>query len=254
MATVEQAAKSKKIAMWTKLGIVALVGLIVSPIIMSIIQGIVGLAVAAFLGLTAVQLAPWVGMKVANWKIKLIVAEASANPIETMRNILIEKTEIIQEKDIKIVDFESKIGDYHYKMVGFAKRYPEEAAQYQAVEAKMNAALASMKKRQLEAKKLQKAYNDEIIKAEAIYAMATAASSVTELSADIQGKLYMDIKEKVSFDAVNHSFNSAVAALSLEVDNDSAYDTTIVSTVPALEAPNSANVLTLPLKNKENVR
>jgi hypothetical protein len=138
-----------------------------------------------------------------------------------MKNVYLEKSQTIAEKDRRIVEFAGRLGDYHDKMAVFAKRYPQEAERYQDIESKMSAALREMKSRQLIAKQIQAEYKNEIDKAEAIYDMALAARDVTELSSDVQGEVFMDIKQKVSFDAVNHKFNTAVAALSLEVDNAS---------------------------------
>jgi hypothetical protein len=49
-------------ATWIKVGIVGVVGLIVSPVIFLAIQGLVGLIIAAVVGLSAVSFAPWLSM------------------------------------------------------------------------------------------------------------------------------------------------------------------------------------------------
>jgi hypothetical protein len=116
------------------------------------------------------------------------------------------------------------VDDYHDKMAEFAKRYPDEAPKFQQVESKMRLALVSMKRKQSDAKKVQVEYKARIDKAEAIYAMALAAREVTELAGDAAADVYRDIKNQVAFDSVNHQFNTAVAALSLEVDNSSDMD------------------------------
>lgn len=212
--------QQRRIATLAKVGLVGLVGLLVAPIVLIMIKGIVGLVVAGALAASTIQLAPWFGMKLANWRMKLIEQEANKNPIETMKNVYLEQSKIIQEKDRRIVEFEGRLGDYHDKMAAFARRYPTEAPKFQEIEEKMRRALTSMKRRQVDAKQIQIEYRAQIEKAEAIYAMALAAQEVTQLSADAEQQVFMEIKQQVSFDAVNHKFNTAVAALSLEVDAD----------------------------------
>ena len=63
---------------WIKVGLIGLFALVVSPIIFMVVKGLLGLLVAATVGLVAVNLAPVVSMKIANWKIKAIVAEGQA--------------------------------------------------------------------------------------------------------------------------------------------------------------------------------
>ena len=75
----------------TTLGLIAVTGLVVSPVIFLAIKGLVGLVVAGVIGLAIVQFTPVVAMKFANWKVKGIVAEAKENPIETLTNLLMEK-------------------------------------------------------------------------------------------------------------------------------------------------------------------
>lgn len=212
-----------------KVAVVAAVGFIIAPIVMAIIKGILGLVVAAALAFTAWGLTPWFAMKVANWRMKLISQEAAKNPIETMRNIYQDNAVQIQDKDRKIVEFSGRLADYKDKLIVFVKRFPDEAPKFQQVASQMQLALASMQRKQSEAKRELSNYGAQIEKAEAIYQMACAAESVTELNKDMQQKVFEDIKKQVSFDSTNHKFNAAVAALALEVDNEPQYTALPVS-------------------------
>lgn len=223
---MEAEAKRKRLATGLKWGGVLVGTLLIAPLTSMILSGILGAAallVAGVAGYISIELAPWFAMKIANWRMKLITMEASKNPIETMHNVYLEQSRIIKEKDMKVVNFEGQLGDYHDKMLSFKKRYPEEAERYGEVENKMIRALASMKRRQIEAKKIQAEYKLQIEKAEAIYEMAKATMQVSELAGDVEQQIFMDIKKQVSFDTVNRSFNVAVAALSREVDSDIDY-------------------------------
>lgn len=212
--------KKKRIETIAKVVIAGVVGLAVSPVIFLAIKGLVGLLIAGVIGFTAIQLAPYLAMKIANWKMKLIIAEASKNPIETMNNVYAENMRVIGEKDQKIAQFEGRLGDFRSQMKMFAQKFPQDVQQFASVEQKMQFVLDRQKTKQRQAKIEARKFHDEIVRAEAIYDMALAAHAVQQLSGDLEAQVYQDIKKRVSFDSVMHSFNTAVAELSVEADTD----------------------------------
>jgi uncharacterized membrane protein len=84
-----------KIDKWGKIVIAGLVCLAVSPIIFAVVKGALGLLIAFIVGATTLTFTPWFTMKLANWKVKAIVAEAKANPIETLTNLVIDSKKAI---------------------------------------------------------------------------------------------------------------------------------------------------------------
>ena len=102
----------------------------------------------------------------------------------------------------------------------FAKTYPNDVQQFADVANKMQLVLTRQKAKQKAAKAAAVAFHNEIVRAENIYEMALAAHAVQELSADIEKQVFQDIKKRVAFDSVTHSFNVAVAELSVEADTD----------------------------------
>lgn len=83
--------KREKITKYVKYWLIGLVCLAMSPIIMAVISGMLGLIVAFVVGSTAIALTPWFSMKLANWKVKSVVSESRENPIETMTNLISAK-------------------------------------------------------------------------------------------------------------------------------------------------------------------
>lgn len=209
--------RTEKIA---KIVIAGAVCLAVSPIIFGVIQGLLGLIVAGAIGFTALQLTPYFAMKVGNLRMKLITMEANKNPIETMNNVYKENMITIQEKDQKIAQFEARLGDFKSKMTWFAKTYPNDVQQFAEVQDKMTLVLGRQKNKQKAAKVAAQDFHNQIVRAENIYEMALAAHAVQELSADIEKQVFQDIKKRVAFDSVTHTFNVAVAELSVEADTD----------------------------------
>jgi hypothetical protein len=215
--------KKKGLELAIKLGIIGIVGFLVAPFVFIAIGGIVGLILAIGIGFLAIQFAPVVAMKVANLKMKAIENEASKNPIETMKNIYAEGMKEIQKKQQKIIEFSAKVEDYGDKLAGFKKQWPDDAPKFVAGYEKMKASLVKKRQKQTEAIRGAKEYELLIDKAEAVYDMAKSALEVDQMDADIEGKIYNDIKNKVAFDTVNHTFNRAIAEMSAEVDDQSAF-------------------------------
>lgn len=215
-----QEQKKKRIQSVVKVGAVALIGFVVSPFIFLAVKGLLGLIVAGAISVTAVQFAPVVAMKIANWKMKAIMYEAGKNPIETMNNVYAENMRTIGEKDQKIAQFEARLGDFKSKMNWFQQKYPNDVAQFESTADKMQAVLSRQKQKQKAAKVAARDFHDQIVRAEAIYDMALAAHAVQELSGDLEKQVYQDIKTRVAFDSVTHTFNTAVAELSVEADTD----------------------------------
>ncbi len=91
-------ARRQSLANKLKWGGGVLLALVAGPVLFLILKGILGLAalaVAGVAGFTIIQMWPVFAMKIANWRMKLIVAEAQANPIETMKSVFLEKIRII---------------------------------------------------------------------------------------------------------------------------------------------------------------
>jgi hypothetical protein len=235
MSELTQEQKTQRLQTILKIVGAGLVCLVVSPIIFGVIQGAIGLLIAGAVGFTAIQFTPWFSLKIANLAMKAMTSEARNNPIETMTVIYKDNMRVISEKDEKIVQFSARLADYKSKMIGFSQRYPEEAASYQEAADKMARVLQRQKQKQLAAKQAAKLYYDQIQKADAIWQMALEANGLQKLAGSIEKQVNQDIMKRVSFDSVTHSFNTAVAELSVEADTDP--DTILTSgSYPNLQA------------------
>ena len=204
----------------------------IGPIAILAAQGVIGI-IGVIVGLGVIQgliqMAPVYSMKLANWRMKLIVGEAQKNPIETQRNVYIEKAKEIAEADQRIAAFDAGIANFHDKRLGFQKKgYADtpEGARYEEIENKMRRGLVNREKMQKAAKLALAELDAEIKKAEAIWDMALEVAGLQALSADAEKKVWQDIKLQVSFDAVNKKLNTAVAQLNLEISNQEDYNIT----------------------------
>lgn len=209
--------KRTKLATWVK-WIFGLAGAaIISPIIFLVVKGLVGLAIAFVVGIFIIQFAPVVSLKIANLKMKALVSEVEANPIETMKNLLIEKTDELDKADQNIVEFETEIANFDDEVKSFSKQYPDEAPTYKTISEKMHDGLNLMQENQEDARGKLQDLDSRIQKAEAIYKMSLAAARVASFNKAAQAKVFQDIKEKVAFDTVRTELNRSFASLNMSL-------------------------------------
>jgi uncharacterized coiled-coil protein SlyX len=213
-----RAARVRTIYRWIVGAAVVGAGWVAAKFIFQAITGLLGLGVLAGMIGLAVYLTPVVADMLANWRLKLITDEAGRNPIETMKNLLIDKTRSLQDADQRIVDFETEIGNFESQLDDFKKAYPDKAAAYEELDAKMHEALNEMKDQQRQARQALKDFTMKIKEAESIYQMALAAQRVTALSKSAEEQVFAKIREEVAFNAVRSSLNRAFAQLNLALD------------------------------------
>jgi len=202
---------------------IAGVGLIVlTPLMFLLLKGIavaMALGVAGAVGFTSIFLAPLFSFKLANWRMKMMIAEVEDNPIETLQNLRVEKQAELERADQKIVDFDTEVRNYDDSVRTFQSEYPEEAESYKVISENMHQALENMKTEKANA---QANFNDliqKIKKGEAIYKMSMAAQKVTQLSKTAQAQVFAEIKQQVAFDTIKSQLNRSFASLSQAVES-----------------------------------
>ena len=207
------AERKARIERWAKVGLIAAIGLIVSPIIFLTIKGLIGLAIAALIGLTMVTFAPWVSMKFANWKVKAIVHEAGENPIETMVNLLAAKRQAFVTFQENVVAAVTARDNFRDKVANFSKKYPARAPEFEKKLADMTK-LVEMKKVALAA--AEKALDDgehKLDEMRAYWEMSQAAQEAHAAAGMDTGDMYEKLKADTAVDAVFASMNKAFAQL-----------------------------------------
>lgn len=224
--------RREKIKKWASVGLIGLVGLIVSPIIFLAIQGIVGLAVAAVAGLTIVTFTPWLTMKFANWKVKAIVSEAATNPIETMINLLAAKKAAFQTFKANVENSAAARDTFRSKCEKFAAKYPARAAEFQSQLKRM---VDLVERKKIALKEAQKSLEDGELKLEemnAYWEMSKDAIELNKAAGMDTGDVFEKLKSDTACDAVFESMHRAFAQLevadALEVESDDKVNTTSV--------------------------
>lgn len=217
-------AKRANVKKWATIGLIGLVGLIVSPVIFLAIQGLVGLIIAAVTGLAVVTFSPWVAMKFANWKVKAIVAEAKENPIETMINLLAAKNTAFKEFQVNVTTAVTARNNFKSKIETFASKYPARAPEFKAQLARMTELVERKKKALQDAEHMLEEGQSKLDEMKAYWEMSQAAQAANKAAGMDTGDQFEKLKSDTAVDAVFESMNRAFAELEVAASLDVAAD------------------------------
>lgn len=235
----EIVAKRDKFSGWIKIAALGVVGLLVAPFIFLAIGGLFGLAIAAAVAFTLVQLAPWFALKIANWKYRLIDAEkvehiqkvtaaAEQNPIETLTALLIAKKQAYQVFKASVTQAVTARSNFKDKVAKFKEKYPARAAEFEAQLARMTDLVERKKKALNEAQQSLEDGDNKLEEMKAYYEMSKDAIEANRAAGMDTGDAFEKLKADTACDAVFESMNMAFAQLevaaSLDVDSDDKAD------------------------------
>ena len=231
----EIVAKRDKFSGWIKIAALGVVGLLVAPFIFMAIGGLFGLAIAAAVAFTLVQLAPWFALKVANYKYRLMDAEkvehiqkvtaaAEQNPIETLTALLIAKKQAFQVFKASVTQAITARSNFSTKVDNFKKKYPARAQEFETQLARMTDLVERKKKALNEAQTSLEDGDNKLEEMKAYYEMSKDAIEANRAAGMDTGDAFEKLKADTACDAVFESMNMAFAQLevaaALDVDAD----------------------------------
>lgn len=213
--------KGSKTATGLKWGLGLTAAVVISPVIFMAVSGLVGLAVAGLVGLTIINAAPYVSMKLANWKLKGIKHEASVNPVETLQNAYSEQSEALDRFRSSISEFRMEVSNFSSQIEVFASQFPQDAEKFKAQLATMHRLLKMREERYLEAATELRKFSAEIKRAEAIWKMGQAAQRLNKAAGFSEDDFMARIKTETALDSVQSSMNRAFADLETSLLDES---------------------------------
>lgn len=216
--------KKSKFSKWLTVGLLAVAGLVVSPIIFLSIKGIIGLAVAALVGFSVVAFTPVVVLKISNAKYRAIEAEkvshikkvvqgASENPIETMRNLLIQKKEAFSKFNEAVITATTARNTFKQKCEAFAVKYPARAAEFNKQLENMTRMVELKQAALKDAQRSLAIGEDKLTEMDAYWQMSQDAQELNKAAGMDTGDLYERLKADTACDAVFESVSRAFAQL-----------------------------------------
>lgn len=209
--------RRKRIELGVKLAALAAVGFFVAPMIFVAVKGLVGLALAAAVGVAAINLAPWYAAKMANWRLKAIKAEAAANPVETLQNAYAARLNDLAAKADAIKKFYAEVKSFEGRLVEFKQKFPEEAPRFDEQHQAMRKLLELRRAKYGQAQAEVVKFNNEVQRAKAIWEMAQAAAVMTKAAGVDADKFLERIQTETALDTVEKSMNAAFAELEMSL-------------------------------------
>ena len=224
------------------------VGFFVAPFIFLTIKGLVGLAVAAAVGLSLVNIGiPWFAVKMANWRLKALKHEASLNPIETLENQYDARATALNQILQNLKEFYAVIEELAQQIKEHNERYPDRPSQFQEKYLKMKSLYVLRSQKYKQAKKNLADFWDMIDEKRSDWKVAQAAAKAMKLAnvgEDFQSKLMQDAALSSIQDGLNLAFSELEVSL-LENDDQPA----VVAPVKAItEKPAPVKDMTFDLE------
>lgn len=122
--------RGQKLNGFLKWGILLAAAYAISHVILGIIAGIIGVAVAVFTYMVCVALAPLVSLKVSNFVMKRFIAEIRANPVEARMKVFSENQDKLKAGADTLEEFNRAVRQYASDVQDLVKNYPDEAKKY----------------------------------------------------------------------------------------------------------------------------
>jgi hypothetical protein len=191
--------------------------LVVAPMIFLVVKGVAGLLAAGLLGLSGVQLAPAVALKLANWRLRLMQGEASGNPLPTLENMLIDRRTALTQASVQLQGAIAQIDAFVEQAEHFARIHPDAATRWleRAQRAKQ---LREQKKRALRtAAESVAAFEQEVDRARTEWALVEAERALSHSLGATRGDPMAQLLERTALDSVRLQMNSAFASLETEL-------------------------------------
>ena len=194
--------RAKRWGIIAKYAALLVVGFVVAPYIFTAITGLIGLIVAGAIMLVVWMLLPTVETAARNMRLKLLKSEAARNPIETLQNEYLRRSQALNERKNKIETLAAKTSGFASKLAQFKRDYPADAQAYQDIHDKMVLLLKRSRDQWIVAESQLKAFDREIERAKAKWEMALAASDLRKDAGQVEAEFFAKLKVESSLDAI----------------------------------------------------
>jgi len=231
------------LALHLKWAVVAVAVVLVAPFVFLLIQGIVGLAVAALLGAAAIAAAPVVGRKLANWRLKGLKQEARANPIETRQNMAMEARERIRRAGEELTAFSAEVKGFADQVRDLHKTQPDDAADFDEQLKGLQRLLGLKQQGLAEAVTKADEFEAATERAARKWKVAQSALRMQKLTGSMADSAMDKLLAAESLDSVQTAMNRALSEL----------DTVLAMSAPPALTNNPSAVITIDVAARERL-
>lgn len=206
-------ARRVKLATAVKWGIGFGAAALIAPVVFLIVKGIAGLIAAGVLGLAAVNLAPVLAMKFANWKLKGLKHEARENPIETRQHIALQQRARLDQARSELTSFITEVKNFADEVKQLAQTQPEDAADFNDQLAKLRQLQQLKESRLKAANEAADAFEAATDRAARKWKVAQSAIRMNKLAGQSQDDAMNKLLAAESLDSVQSAMNQAFAEM-----------------------------------------
>ncbi len=225
--------KRKRIENIVKVVGLCAVGFFVAPFIFVTIQGLVGLAVAAVVGLGLVNVGiPWFAVKMANWRLKALKHEASLNPIETLENQYSVRAEALNQIRNNLKEFYGVVQELAEQIKSYKAAYPDKTSQFEEKYHKMLALYQLRASKYKASMKQLEAFNALIEEKRVDWRVAQSAAKAMKL-ANVGEDFQSRLMEDSALTSVQEGLNFAFSELEVSLLDEPPTPVLTVTTEPA---------------------
>jgi hypothetical protein len=211
--------KELRFKLMTKLAIGAAIAFVVAPIILTIIGGMLGLAIAAVVGGTLMALMPAASTKLTVWKFKALEHVVRENPVEVMRGREQERAKELNDVGVALDKQAVALEKFKGRVGKLVKEYPEDTKQYEAQLADFELLFAGRVEQYKNLKRGHADYQRKVVKAQHLYEVAMMAQETG--AAMNAGEDFMSkFKEEIAFDEVETQHFTALAQMKRSLIDD----------------------------------
>lgn len=197
--------------------------IVLAPLATTIAAGLGALAalgVGAAAVFTVWKFLPWFAMKIGNWRLKAIKAEAMKNPCETLQNQYIQKSHALDDYKTNIARFAAQVMAFADQVKGYVKDGLEDAQTYVEQLGKMKQLLELRKQKYQDAQDMLAEFSETIARTEKKWKMACAAMAMNEAAGELAGDAFDQICIETALDSVQTKLNESFAELDIALMDD----------------------------------
>lgn len=198
-----------------KIAAVLVGGFLVAPFVWVAIGGILGLVVAIAIVVGTWMLRHWFFAVAANLRLKLIKAEASKNPVETLQEEYRKEMVRLDERKTAIETLKAHILQFEDKTHEMEAKYPNDptVAKFKRDIATLNRIYEHRCNLWRKARTELDRFKEEIDRGEVIWKTAQAAAAAHEASGLSEAAFFSRLRKETAFDAIKLAYNQSVASL-----------------------------------------
>lgn len=242
-----EARKKKIVRIGLGLALLVVFG-VLAPFFFLALKGAVAAAATLVVGGLTIGLAPLVSQKFANWRLKMIKAEARANPIETLQIAYMNRMNAWRAKEEAINVYAAAVTQYINKAKQFVQKYPHKMPEYKEKAEGMQKLLHLRRAKLRAAAEVLDRERDLIEEKKHEYQMALELARVNAAGKDIDENAVL---EEMKIGEAMNEIDRASAIAFAELDNITAqmeYDHDRAKNLQTMQIPN-ANIIDVEIRS-----